>query len=80
MNKTHLIYHGSDKIIEKHIFGYGNKKKDYGLGFYCTENMELAKEWGASDNKEGYANQYELQTDNLSILDLTEKNTTSFIG
>ena len=38
-NKTMLktIYHGSDKIIEKPLFGHGKTYNDYGLGFYCTE-------------------------------------------
>ena len=40
-----IIYHGSKDIIEKPEFGKGNQKNDYGLGFYCTENVELAKEW-----------------------------------
>lgn len=46
-----IIYHGSKNIIEKPEFGKGNKKNDYGLGFYCTENVELAKEWACSNNE-----------------------------
>ena len=38
-----IIYHGSKDIIKKPIYGIGNPKNDYGLGFYCTENLELAK-------------------------------------
>ena len=38
-----IIYHGSKDIIERPEFGKGNRKNDYGLGFYCTENVELAK-------------------------------------
>lgn len=44
MKKSLIIYHGSGEIIEKPQFGYGNPKNDYGLGFYCTEDIELAKE------------------------------------
>ena len=40
-----ILYHGSTKVIEKPVLGLGNPKNDYGLGFYCTENLELAKEW-----------------------------------
>ena len=43
------LYHGSSKIIEKPLFGYGKPYNDYGLGFYCTEHVELAKEWACKD-------------------------------
>ena len=69
-----IIYHGSKDIIEKPIFGAGNKKNDYGLGFYCTENVELAKEWACSNNESnGYANKYEIDIDKYKVLDLREK-------
>ena len=66
------LYHGSDHIIEKPVFGVGKSYNDYGLGFYCTDILEMAKEWGVSRNKSGYANCYELETDGLSILDLND--------
>lgn len=69
-----IIYHGSKDIIEKPEFGKGNKKNDYGLGFYCTENVELAKEWACSNNEtNGYANQYEIDLNDYRILDLREE-------
>lgn len=69
-----IIYHGSKDIIEKPEFGKGNKKNDYGLGFYCTENVELAKEWACSNNEtNGYANQYEIDLNEYKILDLREE-------
>ena len=49
-----IIYHGSKDIIEKPEFGKGNKKNDYGLGFYCTENVELAKEAERNVHKLGF--------------------------
>lgn len=64
------LYHGSDKIIEKPEFGFGKAHNDFGLGFYCTESEESAKEWGASSLKDGFANKYGLDTDNLRILRL----------
>lgn len=66
-----IVYHGSSKIIEKPIFGVGNTNNDYGLGFYCTENIELAKEWACAAETDGYANMYELAIDDLSVLSLT---------
>ena len=69
-----IIYHGSKDIIEKPEFGKGNQKNDYGLGFYCTENVELAKEWACSNNEtNGYANQYDIDLSDYKVLDLREK-------
>ena len=69
-----IIYHGSKDIIEKPEFGKGNRKNDYGLGFYCTENVELAKEWACSNNEtNGYANQYEIDLSDYKVLDLREE-------
>lgn len=55
-----VLYHGSGHIIEKPEYGKGMKNNDYGRGFYCTENLELAKEWACAKQKNGYANIYEL--------------------
>lgn len=40
-----ILYHGSENLIEKPQFGKGSLHNDYGRGFYCTENIELAKEY-----------------------------------
>ena len=74
MKKTLLIYHGSQMIIERPTFGKGNTNNDYGLGFYCTETLELAKEWACSSETSGYANKYELDTDGLSVLCSSDGN------
>ena len=69
-----IIYHGSKDIIEKPEFGKGNKKNDYGLGLYCTENVELAKEWACSNNEtNGSANQYEIDLSDYKVLDLRDE-------
>ena len=67
------LYHGSISIIEKPIFGYGKTYNDYGPGFYCTESLEMAKEWGVSRNQDGYANCYEIECDGLQILNLNTR-------
>lgn len=66
------LYHGSADIIERPIFGYGKRYNDYGLGFYCTDSLEMAKERGVSKNQSGYANCYELDCSGLHILDLND--------
>jgi len=67
------LYHGSENIIQKPLYGYGKKYNDYGLGFYCTECLDMAKEWGAGLDRDGYANCYELECDGLEILNLNEE-------
>ena len=65
-----ILYHGSSSVIERPLFGYGKTYNDYGLGFYCTESLDMAKEWGAGKERDGYANCYELDCSGLRILDL----------
>ena len=65
-----ILYHGSEKIIEKPSYGQGNLRNDYGRGFYCTANEELAKEWACSNNQNGFANKYELDIGGLKVLHL----------
>ncbi|MCR5054884.1 MAG: DUF3990 domain-containing protein [Lachnospiraceae bacterium] len=75
MNKK-VLYHGSVKIIKTPVFGYGRSDNDYGRGFYCTEDIELAREWAALDENGGFVNQYELDTSGLNCLDLTDGKCT----
>lgn len=70
MDKLLTIYHGSQKIVETPTFGEGRKNNDFGLGFYCTENNELAKEWAVSSLRDGFSNRYTLDTEFLNILRL----------
>ena len=64
------IYHGSVDVVEKPVFGSGKIHNDYGRGFYCTENVELAKEWACSSDGDGFANHYQLDRSGLSVLNL----------
>lgn len=68
MQKT--IYHGSERIVEQPAFGKGNPRNDYGLGFYCTESPDLAREWASAETADGFANQYRLEMEGLSVLNL----------
>lgn len=65
-----IIYHGSPKTIETPLYGYGSKQNDYGLGFYCTQSNDLAKEWACPTVQSGFSNKYELDMDGLSVLHL----------
>ena len=70
------IYHGSHHINKKPELKKGKKYNDYGQGFYCTEDLELAKEWACKNGKEGFVNEYELDTSNLKILNLNSNGYT----
>ena len=72
MAETITLYHGSTKIIDKPEFGKGNPRNDYGHGFYCTQNLELAKEWASSSRAGGFANAYKLDTSGLAVLNLND--------
>lgn len=69
-----ILYHGSTDIIEIPKFGKGSTHNDYGRGFYCTEEIELAKEWACAKNMDGYANIYELDMSDLRVLYLNDDN------
>ena len=65
-----MLYHGSKLIIKNPAYGKGNPENDYGLGFYCTREPELAKEWACPTLDDGFCNAYELETKGLTLLDL----------
>ena len=67
-----LLHHGSRTIIQKPIYGQGKPYNDYGLGFYCTDSLEMAKEWAADATADGYANCYQLDLEGLRILNLND--------
>ena len=76
------IYHGSEKILKKPTFHYerSNKHNDYGLGFYCTQNLDMAKEWANRNSRSGFANKYSIDERGLKILDLTDKTKFSVLN
>lgn len=67
-----ILYHGSENIVETPEYGKGAKQNDYGRGFYCTENIELAKEWACAKQKNGYVNKYEIDLSELKVLNLND--------
>lgn len=68
-----IIYHGSPEIVEVPTYGLGSEKNDYGRGFYCTENIELAKEWACPTVKNGFSNKYEFDLSDLNVLYLNKE-------
>jgi hypothetical protein len=76
VEKQITVYHGSTQIVEVPTFGEGRKNNDFGLGFYCTESNDLAKEWAVSSLRDGFSNRYTLDTEYLNILNLNSPDYT----
>ena len=72
MEQDFMIYHGSQQIVETPKYGVGKTYNDYGQGFYCTESIELAKEWACPVKKDGYANKYMLHLNGMNVMHLTK--------
>lgn len=67
------LFHGSENIIEKPAFGLGKVYNDFGQGFYLTEYIDMAREWGSTNEYIGYVNKYVIEDKNLKILNLLDK-------
>ena len=76
MERIITLYHGSEQLIEEPTFGKGKGNNDFGLGFYCTESEDLAKEWAVSSLRNGFANRYTLGTEYLNVLNLNSPDFT----
>ena len=68
-----ILYHGSNNIIKQPFLGGGKIYNDYGQGFYCTDKIELAKEWACTEEVSAYVNKYELDMTELKVLNLSEE-------
>lgn len=66
------LYHGSDHMVTRPFWGGGNLHNDYGMGFYCTEYVELAREWACMRSRQAFVNRYGVETDGMKILDLSK--------
>ena len=76
------IYYGSEVVVEKPLYHYegSNEHNDYGIGFYCTQNIDMAKEWANRTTRSGFANKYLFDERGLKILDLTDKSKYSVLN
>lgn len=76
------IYHGSKQVVEKPIYHYegSGNQNDYGLGFYCTQNLDMAKEWANRNTRNGLVSKYSFDDRDLKILDLTDKDKYSVLN
>ena len=67
-----ILYHGSREIVEKPDLLKSKPYNDYGRGFYCTENIELAREWACMEKNDGFVNKYELSSSAMKVLCLSK--------
>lgn len=71
------IYHGSPFEIPQPLLSRGKPNNDYGRGFYCTEDIDMAREWACKGKEPpGFANEYDLSMEGLSVLDLSSPEYT----
>lgn len=76
-----LLYHGSVNIIKKPLYNEGEVANDYGLGFYLTENFDLAGEWAVLyNNVQCYINSYSLSDDLYDILYTKKKSDLTLLN
>ncbi len=71
-----IIYHGSEKIVRRPELKVGKIYNDYGQGFYCTQDLELAKEWACKNDTDGFTNAYEFDLSDLKVLNLNSDEYT----
>ena len=74
------LYHGSKKVLKNPTYKGSNLTNDYGPAFYLTEELESAKEWACKNNSVGFVNEYNLDLNNLTILNLTDKEKWSVLN
>lgn len=62
-----IIYHGSPNKVVIPRYDLGNDNRDYGKGFYITEDIELTKEWSVClpNGINGYVHKFEPDTRGL---------------
>ena len=61
-----ILYHGTDASFHKPLLEKCLSYKDFGKGFYLTEKLAMAKQWGERKNAVKYkVNLYEADDDFL---------------
>lgn len=59
------VYHGSGVEVKVPSLDYGRYDADFGVGFYVTQDYEMAEKWAAI-KKSSVVNAYELDLDRLN--------------
>lgn len=77
-----IVYHGSDHIVKEPRYLGGKSDNDYGNGFYTTEYEDRAKSWATLNGtpETSIVNVYELDIEELNVLDLNEYGVLAWIA
>ena len=76
-----IIYHGTDHVLSKPLFGFGKNDNDYGSGFYTTDSPEKAAEWAINNGSDtSIVNKYEIDTTGLKVLYLDEYGVLAWVA
>lgn len=74
------IFHGSNKEVREPLYGKGKSANDYGLGFYTTTEKERAEEWALLMSGDSFCNEYEIDTNGLTICNLDDFGPLAWIA
>lgn len=66
-----MVYHGAAQVVARPVWDGGGGCRDFGPGFYCTDQRELAEEWACAGGQGGFVTEYALNLDALELFDLT---------
>ena len=77
-----VLFHGSLAAVGWPQLSKCREENDFGKCFYCTEDMDLAKEWSCQRGRTGVVSGYLLTLDDLNIVNLNseEYHTLNWIG
>lgn len=64
------LFHGSKMVVEQPLREKCRENNDFGKCFYCTESLDLAKEWACQKGSVGIVSAYTLDMTGLLIINL----------
>ena len=69
------LFHGSDKIVDNPVKSGGKVHNDFGQGFYCTPDIQLAREWSCTEAPSAFVNHYSFEPSySLKVCNLSGKD------
>ena len=71
-----ILYHGAKKIVSAPDISKGTPYNDFGAGFYCTRQEDMAGQWACSRKSSGFINKYTIDIEDLEVLDLNSEEFT----
>ena len=79
-----ILYHGTDLDNLIPDFSFNNYNNDYGKGLYTTTDLNLGKEWAVgfrlNGNQNRFVYEYELDLEDLKVLNLDEYDILHWIA